>query len=118
VQQALVVVDIGQQAYAPQRRRAPLAARSLEVGPAVGQGLAHVVQQQVGVGRNGLARQRLAAERGRQRREQLAAGLVRGPVALRALGLVEQRLAPAHGRVAGVAPRRWRQRGLVEDHVV
>src|SRR5258706_6292060 len=39
-------------------------------------------------------------------------------VALRTLGLVEQCLATAHGRVAGVAPCRRRQRGLVEDHVV
>ncbi|RYE84866.1 MAG: hypothetical protein EOO75_17615, partial [Myxococcales bacterium] len=50
VQVERVAVDDLEQAHTPERRRAPLAARRVDVGPVVGQLGAHVVEQEIGVG--------------------------------------------------------------------
>src|SRR5512137_947762 len=60
------------EAYAPQRRRAPLATIGIAFRPVVCEALAHVVQQQIGIGPDFLMREmRLACD---------LAGLVRGRV--------------------------------------
>src|SRR3546814_7460264 len=55
VQEEGVAADGLRQADPPQRRGAPFARAGLALGPAVGETLAHVVQQQVGVGPDRLA---------------------------------------------------------------
>jgi len=113
VQQAGVAVDVMDQADAPQRRGFPLAAIGQSVGAAIGQPCAHVVQQEVAVGRDALAVEGLAAEL----RVGARRGDIAGPVAGVALRLGEQLLAVPHLRVIGRAAGRRRQGGLVEHHV-
>ena len=85
MQELGVAIDRLGQAYAPERRGAPLPATGLELRSAIGQAVAHIVQQQVAVGTDGLPGQfRL----GGIRRSHEA-----GRVALGAAGVDEQLLA-------------------------
>ena len=98
------------QADAPQRRRAPFAAVGQAVADAVGQVIAHVVHQHVGVRPDQL--ETVLGLPG------IAAGDVLGHVAGHAIGLVEQLLARQHARFAGVAPLRHGQVGGVDGDEV
>ncbi len=55
VEQIVMAVHGRNEAQAPQRRRAPFAARGLEVRAVVGKAFAHVMQQEIGEGVEGLA---------------------------------------------------------------
>src|SRR5262245_31858397 len=89
------------QANAPERRRAPFAPRRLAFGPAVGEALAHVVQQEIGVRPDQLMRQmRLTGH---------VAGHEFWPVTARAADAVEDFLALEYSGIARIAPRRHRQ---------
>src|SRR5262245_24359295 len=89
------------QADAPERRRAPLAPSRLAFGPAVGEALAHVVQQEIGVRPDQLMRQmRLAGH---------VAGHEFWPVTARAADAVEDLLPLEYLGVARIASRRHRQ---------
>ena len=114
VQQAGVAVDVLDQPGAPQRRGFPLLAIGGKVGAVVGEALAHVVQQQVGVRPNALAAQRRAG----QAREGALRGGVAGLMAGGALRFGKQGLAAQHLYIFHIAPCRRCQRGLVEHHVV
>lgn len=109
-----MAVDILDQANAPQGRRLPLAAAGLEIGPAIGQAVTHVVEQQIGVGPDALAVQRRAGE---LRKRSCRSGIAL-PVAGGALGFRKQ-LLTVHGlRVLCIPACRRRQRSLVEHHIV
>ena len=94
---------------APQGRCAPLPAIGEEIGAAVRQSLAHVVQQQVSVGEYNLP--------GHGGHRVLAGG-VAWRVADRAAGFQEQTGAVANLRIVHVAHRRHREGLVVEGDFV
>jgi hypothetical protein len=98
------------QADAPERRRAPFAPARRALGPMVGQPLAHIVQQKVGIGPDQLE--------GLLRAALVAAGDVFRRVAGRAAALVEQLLAGEHLRIVEVAARRDREVARIEHHEI
>ena len=87
VQQAVMAVDALDQAEAPERRRPPLAAGCRAVRAAVGETLAHVVEEEIGVRMDGLV-----AELGQRR---VAAGGERRHVARGTAETAEQLAARA-----------------------
>ena len=88
MQKERVAADGLGEADAPERRRAPFAARRLALGPIVGKTFAHVVQQQIGVGPDQLM--------GEMRLAWHIAGHEFRRVAGRAADLVEHLLALQH----------------------
>ena len=102
-----VSVDRLHQTDAPQWRSAPLLPRCLEVGAFVGQFRPHVVQQQVGLGIDGLVAQCIHFVR---------AGSVLRRVADRAAGIDEDARSPPHLRVLYVTHGRHGQCLIVLDY--
>ena len=106
VEEAHLAADGFEEAEAPERGRAPFAAGGGGVRPAVGEAVPQVVQEEVGVGVEDLARE-LGHVRG-----------LPGPegrmVAGGAAGAREERLAPEDGRVGPVAAGGYGKKADVE----
>ena len=104
VEQSVVVIDHGNEADAPERRRPPLRAGRFVDRAVITQFWSHVVQQKVGVGQDDLAAERLD--------RMVACGQLGYMAALAAGG--EELLGPLFA--AAISTRRGRgQRLVVED---
>ena len=109
VQERGVAIHLLHQPDAPQRRRAPFASVGLEGRPAVGEFIAQVMQQQVGVGADGLVGEFWILPR--------RCGLELGLMAFGAAGFAEQLPASLHERIGNFPTRRHTQQTGVGDHI-